>query len=591
MQRQAARIHRAAAAAADHLRGAGLAGHQIARARGHAPAGAPGLHGVHHSLAHRVEVLAAGAHRHRRRLRHIGPVGVETRAQLGDQVRAAQHAVGQAGAGAGQLQRRDLPVALADRGVDRIARIPAFLARGQLGRRRRQDAGDLAHQVDAGGLAEAVVLHVLDEALDPHVQRQPVVVGVDRGGDRLAQIGPAVAAAAGVAPAAAGARQVEHPGRQHPVLGPAHAAVEPCQRQQRLERGARRHAAQHQAVEQRPRGIAGQALVVGVGDAVDEQVGVERGQAHHGQHLAGARVERDRRALLPAEGRHHRALQVQVDAQAQVGAGLGRHHADAAQRATLDVGLHLLVADPPAQLLVVGALQAGAPGLREQHLVAPVALHVALVGATDIADHVREQVAVQVAAGEVGHDLHAGKTPAVDREPRHLFVAHALLEGDRAEPAHALARAVEARDLLLAQAHHRRQAFKHRGQVAGLLRGDVDAVGGHVVGQQPALAVVDQPARRHHRARLDAVGFRQPRVLVVIHHLQPEVPARQPEQGQHHEGEAHQRAQAELRGFGGGVADPLAPLAHQRGLRTWRSASKPRNSGTHSTMPTNGASQ
>ena len=114
----------------------------------------------------------------------------------GDQVRAAQQAVvGDRRGAARELQRRHLPHALADRGVDQVARIPLLLDELGLGRGRRQDAFDLAGQVDAGRLAEAVLRQVGIEAFDAHVQREPVVVGVDRIGDRLARIGPAVAAA------------------------------------------------------------------------------------------------------------------------------------------------------------------------------------------------------------------------------------------------------------------------------------------------------------------------------------------------------------------------------------------------------------
>src|SRR5690606_41725233 len=70
----------------------------------------------------------------------------------------------------------------------------------------------------------------------------------------------------------------------------------------------------------------------------------------------------------------------------------------------------LFRSDAPAQLLVVVALQAGAAGMREQHLVAAVAAHVLLVGAADVADHVREQLGVRVAPVQVRHHLHARRS-------------------------------------------------------------------------------------------------------------------------------------------------------------------------------------
>src|SRR5690606_10246685 len=223
---QAARIDRAGAAAADHLRGTGLAGHPVRRADAYHARGAAGAVDGHlHALAHHPQVVRALADLARFAALQRRPRRVEAVAARLDQVRPAQVAiVGEGAGGAHHLQRGDLPVALADGDVHGVARIPALLALAQLPRRAGQDAGALAHQVDAGRLAEAVAGQVLLDPLDAHVQRQLVVVRVDRVGDRLARIGPAVAAAVRVAPAAAVAGQVEHAGGQGAVLGAAHAA-------------------------------------------------------------------------------------------------------------------------------------------------------------------------------------------------------------------------------------------------------------------------------------------------------------------------------------------------------------------------------
>lgn len=237
VHRQALRVHRGGALAADDLRGTSLASHHVRRTDRHAPAAAAGPHGRHHALAHRLHVAGVGADRLARAGRRRRPVAVETVALLDHQVRGAQLAVGQAADPARQLQRGDLPVALADADVDRITGVPGFLAALPLVGRRRQDATDLAGEVDAGRLAEAVVLHVMVEALDAQVQRQLVVVGVDRLGDGLAQVGPAVAATMRITPATAGAGQVEHAGGQHLVFRAAHARVQAGQADQRLQRG------------------------------------------------------------------------------------------------------------------------------------------------------------------------------------------------------------------------------------------------------------------------------------------------------------------------------------------------------------------
>src|SRR3546814_6437856 len=66
--------------------------------------------------------------------------------------------------------------------------------------------------------------------------------------------------------------------------------------------------------------------------------------------------------------------------------------------------------------------------------------------------------------------------------------------------------------------------------IAGFQRHHVEAVGGHVVGQHPALAIQDQAAPRQHRAQAEAVGFGLGGVVGVVDHLQLEVPAAEPEQ-------------------------------------------------------------
>src|SRR5690606_34778692 len=130
--------------------------------------------------------------------------------------------------------------ALADARDHGLAGVPGLAAVLPLPLRRRHDALALADQVDAGALAEAVAPHPLREPLDAHVQRQLVIVGIDRGGDGLAQVGPAVAAGVRVAVAAALARDVEFAGGHDAVLRRAQPAVEPGQRHERLHRRARR---------------------------------------------------------------------------------------------------------------------------------------------------------------------------------------------------------------------------------------------------------------------------------------------------------------------------------------------------------------
>ncbi|KAG0948400.1 hypothetical protein G6F31_014073 [Rhizopus arrhizus] len=185
-------------------------------------------------------------------------------------------------------------------------------------------------------------------------------------------------------------------------------------------------------------------------------------------------------------------------------------------------------------------------------------LQILVIAAADVADDVREQIAVGVAAGQVGLQLDAGEAPAVDGEARHLLVAHAQLQRDRQELAARLARLVERFQFFRADADDLRQPFEGGVHVLDLVRGHVQAEGRYVLGQQAAVAVVDHAAPGHHRPRLDAVGLRARGVDVVVQHLQLEVPAAQAQQADQHAQETQRRATAELFGFGVRVLDLAA---------------------------------
>ncbi len=175
---------------------------------------------------------------------------------------------------------------------------------------------------------------------------------------------------------------------------------------------------------------------------------------------------------------------------------------------------------------------------------------VLVIDPANVADDVREQVAVRVAAGQVGFQLHAGITPAVHREARHFLVGDAQLERHRQEAAARLARLVEGFQVFRGDAQDLRQPGQGGIHVLDLVRGDVQPERGHVLGQQPPVAVIDHAAPGNHRPRLDAVGFRARGVGVVVQHLQLEVPAAQPDQADQHAEEAQRGAAPELFGFG-----------------------------------------
>src|SRR5690606_23108836 len=245
-QRQQVRVGADIALAADLLRGAGLAGHAVGRAAGGGAAGAARVvHGADHALLHRADMADVVGQARGRGPGHRRPGAAKTVAAVARQVRAVARAVGGDGRHAlRQLQRGRDPVTLADAGDHRLARVPGLLAVLGLPRLRRDDARVLAGQVDAGGFAEAVAVHVRRQPVDAHFVGELVVVVVHRRGDRLVQVHPA-GAAVGVAIAALLSGDVELAGAEHLVLRPPQAALQPGQGHERLDRRTRRPAAEH----------------------------------------------------------------------------------------------------------------------------------------------------------------------------------------------------------------------------------------------------------------------------------------------------------------------------------------------------------
>ncbi len=310
----------------DHLRGAGLAAARVLGLGEGARAGAFLVDAGHRALD---EVDVLGLERHA--LDHLGLEVLALAAahvvDLRDEVRAIHRAaVEQRRERIGELHRRVGVVALADADRDRLAGVPLLLLGAAeallLPLGRGQHALAFAAQVDAGARAEAEVLHEGRDRVDAHVVRELVVVRVGRDHDRLHQVDRAVAAFLRVAKAPAAELEVAEV-----VDGAVVAALAELERGHRhegLEGRARRVDAVGAAVEQRPvdRGVE---LVPALGiDAVDEQVGIEAGLGDEGEHRAVRRVEGDERAAPVAEGVLGHLLELEVERQRHVVAGLRR---------------------------------------------------------------------------------------------------------------------------------------------------------------------------------------------------------------------------------------------------------------------------
>src|SRR6185437_12260244 len=142
----------------------------------------------------------------------------------------------------------------------------------------------------------------------------------------------------------------------------------------------------------------------------------------------------------------------------------------------------------------------------------------------------------------------------------------------------------------------RSKLLQHRVHVLHLVGHHVQPERRHVVGQQLALAVVDQPARRRQVAQAHAIGLGARRVLGVFVHLEVHEAAGHHQHQRQHDREAGQRAPAEAcapRPFVLQLAAPvhvvLAPLAPLPRKRVLTSSSS-RNTNGQIAAPTAGAS-
>ncbi len=497
-----------------------------------------------------------------------------------------------------QLDRRDHPVTLADAGDHGFARIERLFQLRPLPGARRQHAGRFAGQVDAGGTAETEIRHPRAEAVDAHVQRERIEIRVDRARDGLAQIDQALAAAHVVAIAARLAGDEELAGRQHRVLRPAQAEFESAEAEIRLDRGARRETAGDRAVEQGLVRIVHQRGVVGAADAVDEQVRIEARRAGQREHFAIARIDRGHRAGASGQRIEGHPLQARVDAQVQV---LARRRRDAVDRladhALVDVHLDLLVARQAVQLALVLALDAGLADLRGAGVFVGIEVgSVRRVDAADIADHVREIRAARIGARQIRHHVDAGEAPALRGETRDLVLGQFQAQRNAVERTLAFAQRGETLDVVVRQRDHLGERGEHRVHVLDLLGHHFEAERGDVLGQQHAVAVVDQAARRRNAAHRDAVVVRTRREFGVAGDLQVPETRGESGQAQRDQDETGERATAETLRFALRVLDlpgrGFSALFHDsRTRRRARASSSSRNTHGHASAPTSGASQ
>ncbi len=231
-------------------------------------------------------------------------------------------AVGECRDRCGELQRGREHVALADADAHGVPGEPFLPEPLPLPILARRDALQLALDVDAGFRAEAHAREEIVDRVDPHVDREPVVVRVARDHDRLVHVDGAVAVLFPVAVAVRDARQRVEARVGDGEFGRALPAFERGERHERLDCRAGRILPAQRPVVERLVGRVVERFPVHRVDAVDEEVGVETGLRDERQHFAGLRIDGDQRPAVFLECFLGDALQLEVEGDDEVVARL-----------------------------------------------------------------------------------------------------------------------------------------------------------------------------------------------------------------------------------------------------------------------------
>src|SRR5581483_5838326 len=308
----------------DDLRRAGLAAGGVGDA-GEGARGGALLDDAGHRALDELDVLSPERHRVQRLSGQVAALAAARVIDVRDKARLVHGAArGEHRHRLRELQRRVGVIALADADRDGLAREPLLLGRLlealHLPLGRRQHAGEFAGEIDAALRAEAERSEEARDCVDAHVIREVVVVGVAGLDDRLVHVDDAMAALLVIAETPAA--EVEIPGIEDAVRGPALAGLERGKCQVRLDGGSWRVKARNRAVVER---LVDRAVELGPVlrvDAVDEQIRIEAGLRDERQHAAARRIDGDERAAPIAEGDLRDLLQAHVELERQVVARL-----------------------------------------------------------------------------------------------------------------------------------------------------------------------------------------------------------------------------------------------------------------------------
>ena len=155
-------------------------------------------------------------------------------------------------------------------------------------------------------------------------------------------------------------------------------------------------------------------------------------------------------------------------------------------------------------------------------------------------------LAVRILSKEAGVDLHTREAVSVRRELRHLLLRKAGADRQALEGLAFVHQALEALAVLGRDLHDRREPVDGGLEIGDLAWGDLERVGGIVVGEDDSVPVQDEPAVRHHGYDGNAVVLRECVVIVVLYHLHvKEAREQYREQSDNHnprDGEPHAKA-------------------------------------------------
>ena len=215
-------------------------------------------------------------------------------------------------------------------------------------------------------------------------------------------------------------------------------------------------------------------------------------------------------------------LQIEIDRQQGVGAGLAFGAVELAHHAAHRIDLDLDGAGAAAQIVLeraFRALLAEAHGGELQHGIV-AAVQVLVGDAAGVADDVAHQLAFGIVAALAQVDEHARKIGRVELEPRHLFPVQVLAHHRRLGVAAAGQLAQQADLVGLGEAEDLVEPVDQHLRTAAAVRAHHGAIVVAVDRQRLAGAVEDQPARRRQQAEVDSVLLRHGGEALRVQYLQ-----------------------------------------------------------------------